>query len=382
MSDPILLKFAAGALRADDPGGIRVSWHVSSQEHGEGSLDEFASAYAGAAVTLVFSVEDFLLTSVALSRRQARHLNKVLPYLLEEQLIGDPENLWFSVGALSDGNYPALVCDRGGLVSLLARTNQLGLRVKHAAVDADLLRDRAPLRVLGEPQLLVIKADQAVSLPGDQLEALWEALELDSDAFATLDEEALWPALREGLETSHIELLHDELKPKSQRRANVARVPDVWRRFAMAASVMLVIGWTVAWLQAWQYSRLADQARSQAGALYQQLFPGDRATPRLSAQFSSRLAQLGAGGGGSGLFLSLMAPVTESLAGLKTEGVEPRRILFDERDNSLVLDLEAKNYEGLESLRTALVDAGLVAEIANFRNQGERVAARMKVNAS
>lgn len=382
MSDPILLKFAAGALRSDDPGHIRVSWHVSPQEQGEGSLDEFGSAFAGAAVTLVFSVDDFLLTSVALSRRQARHLNKVLPYLLEEQLIGDPENLWFSVGALSDGHYPVLVCDRGGLVSLLARLDQLGLRAKHATVDADLLRGRAPLRVLGEPQLLVIKADQAVSLPGEQLETLWEALDLDRDVFETLEADALWPALRDGLEKPHIALLHDELKPKSQRRTSVARVPDVWRRFAVAASVMLAIGWTLAWLQAWQYNRLADQARTQAGVLYQQLFPGDRATAKLSAQFTNRLTQLGAGGGGSGLFLSLMAPVAESLAGLKAEGVEPRRILFDERDNSLVLDLEAKSYEGLESLRTALVDAGLVAEIANFRNQGERVAARMKVNAS
>lgn len=382
MSDPILLKFAEGALRADDPGSLRVSWHVSPQEQGEGSLSEFASTFPGATVTLVMSVGDFLLTSVALSRRQARHLNKVLPYLLEEQLIGDPESLWFSVGPLSDGHYPALVCDRAGLVSLLAQLEQLGLRVKHASVDADLLRDRAPLRVLSEPQLLIVQADQALSLPGEQLEALWDTLELDRDAFATLDPDALWPALRQGLDTAHIELLHDELKPKSQRRTNVTRVPDAWRRFAVAASVMLVIGWALAWLQAWQYGRLADQARAEAAGLYQQLFPGDRATPGLAAQFKGRLAQLGAGGGGSGLFLVLMAPVAESLAGLKADGVEPRRILFDERDNSLVLDLEAKSYEGLESLRTALGDAGLVAEIANFRNQGERVAARMKVNAS
>lgn len=382
MSDPILLKFAAGALRSDDPGEIRVCWHASPQEQGEGSLAEFATAFTGAAVTLVFSVEDFLLTSVALSRRQARHLNKVLPYLLEEQLIGDPETLWFSVGNLSGGHYPALVCDRHGLVSLLARLGQLGLSVKSAAVDADLLRSRAPLRVLDEPQLLIVQPDQAISLPGDQLDALWEALGLDPDAFETIDRTALWPALRAGLDSARIELLHDELKPKSRRRSSVARVPDAWRRFAVAASVTLAIGWTVAWLQAWQYGRLADQARDQAGTLYQQLFPGDRATARLSAQFRNRLVQLGAGGGGSGLFLSLMAPVAESLASLKTQGVEPRRILFDERDNSLVLDLEAKNYEGLESLRTALVNAGLAAEIANFRNQGERVAARMKVNAS
>ncbi|UWN52260.1 hypothetical protein ASALC70_04504 [Alcanivorax sp. ALC70] len=42
-----------------------------------------------------------LLTGVTLSRKQARHLQRVLPYLLEEQLLEPPEALWFATARRS-----------------------------------------------------------------------------------------------------------------------------------------------------------------------------------------------------------------------------------------------------------------------------------------
>ncbi len=46
------------------------------------------------------------------------------------------------------------------------------------------------------------------------------------------------------------------------------------------------------------------------------------------------------------------------------------------------MDVKAKGYDSLESLRAALTEGGLQAETATARNEGEGVKARMRVGMS
>lgn len=381
MPEPILLRLPPGALRVDEPASLPVTWHLPGDSIGQGSLSDFLQAHPGASVGLLFSIADFLLTRVTLNRKQARHLHKVVPYLLEEQLIGDPEGLWFSAGAVENGHYPVLVGDRAGLERVKRYCEDGGLVVVGAAVDAELLRADAPVIAEGDSLLVVADTFQAVAVPAAQRDVLLPLLQIDLANFSTLDTSALWPHWRQAWR-KRIELLHSSLKPKSAKKQSTGRLPPGWRQFAIAATVLLTLAWSLAWLQAWQYGRLASQTLAEAGQRYERLFPGDRATATLGRQFRTRLEQSGGGSVGGSAFLRLMTPVAQSLASMQSTGVAPKRILFEERDATLMLDLEAKSYEGLEAVRAALIEAGLQAEIANFRNQGEQVAARMKVNAS
>ncbi|MFC6330810.1 GspL/Epsl periplasmic domain-containing protein, partial [Alloalcanivorax gelatiniphagus] len=119
-----------------------------------------------------------------------------------------------------------------------------------------------------------------------------------------------------------------------------------------------------------------DQAFADAAQLYQSLFPGDRATSGLRRQFEARLARLGAGEAGGSTLFAVLPAVATTLSGSE---VEPKRIQFDQRDGSLVLDLGAKEYDQVEKLQTALQQKGVRATIANYRNGASGVTARVKV---
>ncbi len=59
------------------------------------SLRDALAQSAGQTLHVIISVAFARLTHVSLTRKQARHLQRVLPYLLEEQMLDSPESLWF-----------------------------------------------------------------------------------------------------------------------------------------------------------------------------------------------------------------------------------------------------------------------------------------------
>ena len=131
------------------------------------------------------------------------------------------------------------------------------------------------------------------------------------------------------------------------------------------------------WAQQWRYQKAADETFAQAAELYQSLFPGDRATSGLRRQFQARLARLGGDGDGGGGTLFRVLPAVAST--LSQSEVEPKRLQFDQRDGSLLLDLGAKEYNQVEKLQGALNEKGVRATIANYRNGATGVTARVKV---
>src|SRR5690606_24956233 len=117
---------------------------------------------------------------------------------------------------------------------------------------------------------------------------------------------------------------------------------------------------------------------AEAVALYQELFPGASRPQLLQREFRTQLERLGGGGGGAD-FLTLMAPVGEIIGGATDQGVTPRRVQFDERENILMVDITAKDFSALESLREKMQSVGLSAEIGTARSEASGVTARMRV---
>ena len=118
MADSALIYLAPGAFQ-DALVDARVLFQESRADSPrQGRLGEALEALSGRAVNLVVTSAEALLTSVTLSRKQARHLQRVLPYLLEEQLLEAPEQLWFASGKAEHGRYPVAVINRPNLCLL------------------------------------------------------------------------------------------------------------------------------------------------------------------------------------------------------------------------------------------------------------------------
>lgn len=376
MSEIRILRLAPGCLRTA-PAQIRVRWEHDGDPR-TGTLPQALDALAGQSVALVLPVSDVLLTRVSVTRKQARHLHKILPYLLEERLAVEPESQWYAAGKPVQGRYPVIVAPAEPVRVLRDWLLEQGVDVAGAAVDAQLLADLAPALVSDDEQLLLIDPEQEpLCVPRAERDAYLAALGRDANDFDEVSGDQLATHFAQRW-ASRVELFQGELRIEKQRPRRLDAVPVAWRQAAAVVLVMVLAAWALAWLQAWQYHRLATEIREQNAALYQQLFPGDRATARLTQQFRSRLAQLG-GGGATDQFVALMGPVGAALAAQRGDGMTPKRLLYEQRDGTLLLDVEAGNYEQLESLKGLISEKGFDVELANFRNQGERVAARIKV---
>ncbi len=377
MADPTLIWLGPGALSGAQTDALTVRWSGADGTVRLGSLTDAAEQISGP-VRLVLSVADVLLTEVVLNRRQARHLQRVLPWMLEDQLIGLPEQFWFASGRPANGRYPVVACDREALLRLLQVCAELSLKVAGVAVDAQLLVELSPCRLTVEGQTLIL-ADNSQGLAvteaeAEQVLAVLGLAELeDKSRPATELMAVMRAAIQHGRQ---VELLQGDLRPVEQ--GSGPQLSGRWRQLLVLAAACIALVAVLMGGQIWRYQTAADQQLAQAASLYNQLFPGDSAQPGyLENQFRSRLGRLG--GSASGGFLGLMIPVGESLAGQHGAGLSARRIQYDERDNSLTLDVEAGSYDSLEVLRGRISEGGLQAEIANYRSQGESVTARLRV---
>jgi len=380
LADTTLLWLAPGALQTEN-----LAAHAASCYRGagvaQGSVADLLKEAAAPSLTVVLSAADALVTEAELTRKQARHLAKILPFLLEDQLIDAPDSLWFASGKAVSGVYPVVACDREGLDRLVAAFDALGTAVTSLVVDGQLLaqpQDQPPVMVRHQGyELLLPVAGQALVVPEADAAATLALLDIDVESVRVEAAPDLLQQMPQVFAKGrYAELLHSALRPKQERSRG--GVSSGWQQSAwlVAASVALVAMLLAG--QAYYYEGEAQRSRAQAASLYNELFPGDQATAVLESQFRNRLARLGAGGGGAG-FLSLMLPVGETLRGQSSNGLAARRIQYDERESALTLDVSARDYESLEALRERIGQRGLQAEIANFRSQGDAVTARLRV---
>lgn len=377
MAEPTLIWLAAGSLSAMSADDIRVRWQDSAGEVVAGTLAEVAAHCGPQGIRLVLSVADVLVTDVVLNRKQARHLQRVLPWLLEDQLIDAPDRLWFASGKPVSGHYPVVACDRANLQHLQDLCAELGIWLRGVSVDVQLLATLAPALIpLDHHWLVITENHQGLMIPDHDRQALLAVLGLEALPEQQLSLSELFQVMVASVRSGrHLELLQGELRPSEQ--GSGPRLSDSWRRVIVLAVASIVLVGILMVAQTWRYSAAAEQHWQQAATLYNQLFPGDRAQALLETQFRNRLSQLG--GASQGGFMALMVPVGESLAGRHNNGMSAKRIQYDERDNALTVDIEAADYDSLEALRSKISDGGLNAEIANYRSQGETVTARLRV---
>ena len=386
--DTCVILLPPGAPEPDAPGTTACVWQCGPDQPVEqGSLEEAAgqARQARLRVEVVFSASEAVVDRISLTRRQAKHLRRILPYLLEERLLDPPEDLWFSHGKGSRGQFPVVACRRDRLEALRRFFEENGAMLQGVRVDAELLLEQAPLRMEypGRDESLLLLDEHPLVAPRDQMGTVLEAAGHDPEMQPETvldDQDRLFEALRTALARNRgINLLHSELRPRNLPSTGSSNDwKQQWKPVAgLAASILLVV-WALLLVQQWQYRQAAEQTREQAEALYLELFPGDRVAS-LSRQFQARINELERGGGGGSGFLAILGPLGEALAGAPEQGVDIRRIHYEQREGHIQLDLGADNFDQLQQIRERIRDQGLNAEITEGRSRDDGVTARMRV---
>ncbi|OGI42065.1 MAG: type II secretion system protein GspL [Candidatus Muproteobacteria bacterium RBG_16_64_11] len=339
------------------------------------------------------------MTRVNLPTRQRAKILQALPFALEDQLLGEPETLYFSYRNLPDGSLAVAVTAQERFQGWLAAFKAAGLHlvglcpvtlrppleegcwsigfdaeevyvrsgelagfacpVSLAAPPAVL---RAALREAGEqgraPRELI-----AYNPPAQFSSAAWsEALGLP---VSVREQPAAGPA--------PFNLLQREFAPSGELRESLR---------AMRPAAIMLGAWLIAAvaLNLWQWWSLAsDQraARAEMTELFQKSFPEAKTVVDPGLQMERNLAILQANSGmvAPSDMLSLLNKTSQILQG--NPQTKLRGLQYG--DGALTLDLNFPDFKVMETMKNALAGRGLQVEILSANSRGTGVDTRLRL---
>ncbi len=329
---------------------------------------------------------------------EKKHLSKSLPFMLEEQVAADVDNLHFAYCPLEEGDYAvaitaqermddwqALLADLPGIQSWLPEPLLLPWQAGEwcLVIEGEVAivrfgrcggftveRDLASAMLEGvagehgEPQAIVIYGsdqDADTTLVPERLQELvqWRRGNLCAALMLSDSGEV------------NLNLLQGEYAP----RLPLGRWWRQWRAVAAAFGVAVVLHMAATYAD---YRQLTQQNLALRGAVeqsYRKAFPKG-AVVDAEKQLRRQLDALGGSGQGSG-FVSLMERVGGAISA--SPGTRIATINYSDKDDEMRLNITAADFEGVERLRSRIDDAGLEAVMESSSQRGERVSARLRV---
>ncbi len=386
--------------------GDRLAWYPPGAADGPHWLDSDAERAALSAAiaqrrqAAIFAVpgEDLRLLRLEVSAEERRHIDKSLPFMLEEELAEDVAELHFARLPLGKQDYAVAVCSR-----------------KHMQGYAELLADLPPVNQwLPEPLLLpwregewcvVLEDGHAIVRHGrcegfsaerDLLPVMLAAMEQSAGAPSAIvvygqrqeEDLALLPEslahlaqwrrggfYEAGLVAENPEPALNLRQGEFAQRLPLERWWRTWRVAAMLFGVAVLVHLLASWMDLRQLEARNLELRGALEQSYRRVIPRGM-VPQPEQQLRRQLAELSGGGQGSD-FVSLLASVGAVIG--DNPGTSLVSINYNDRAAEMRLNILAKDYEAVEHIRAGFSSGGLQATLENSSAQGDQVRARLRV---
>jgi general secretion pathway protein L len=369
-----------------------------------------------------------LLTKVRIPTKQLRHIKQALPYMVEEMIADNIEEVHLALpaGKLDwDGEVPVAVVRHHLLINWLDQLFHHGIKPDFLGPDTlampwrehsrsyfavpaqselnagtDNIRvlyrddrycgqvvalDNLPVLLAAQPAELVdgvghlaaltryvasggADVAAAVQQMSAQLQKVSDG-DIDVAPFVESSAEVLAAtAVREREQV--INLLQGGYRV--QRRNHN---PQIWSRVASVAAIGLVVYALVAGGSGWYFSSRAQQTEAQSLALYRELFPGERRVVSPKKQMANHLR-----GSGQAVAESLLPLLAKAAAGF---GVDDKtridELRFNQQQKNLQVQLRTPSLEVLEQIKKRLDASGLNVDIGSAVEQGNTTVGRMQI---
>lgn len=349
---------------------------IASGELADRSALPELSTYADNRRTIVLvSAQSLVLTDVEVPAGASRQFEAMLPYVLEDELAQDVEQLHFVVLSKADGRAQVCAVERQFLQTTLNELRELGCQVHQVLPDVLALPNTDGISAVElNGQWLLKKSDYS----GMSIEADWLNLIAQSDwvkqeddfltltAYSALPELALreeqnWhngepklvmQLLAEQAVTSKVNLLTGSFKPKS----SFSRHWKVWQKVAIAAVFLMAVIVVDNVLKVQRYETQAAAYRAESERIFRQSLPGKTKIPTVSylKREMEREASRLSGGADSNALLPLMVKLPPLLK--QVPGLNLTSFKFDERRNEVRLQAQSKDFQTFEKAAALLND--------------------------
>ncbi|WP_105166940.1 type II secretion system protein GspL [Pseudoalteromonas sp. T1lg23B] len=358
-------------------------------------LPQLSEKAANREVTLLLSASQVQLKSVPLPAKWNRKLEQALPFMLEEQIACDIDELFIAIGQpVLKGEQHSIevaICNKDWLQDWLALFKE---------------HDIEPSRVLPDALLLPEQQDQALSMIelGQQwlcrlgqwhisaIEKTWGADYL----YALQPSKIVHYSPADGL---------PEIAPKEAKEAEYdlplalfAKQLDKvsfnlrqgvfaakkkqpqwwkdWRSGLLAAGIAVGCFVIVKGTQLIMLQKQADEFKAQAVATYQQAFPGKVVRPHLLRnQIKNDLDSLN--GSEHGGFLELTNHLVAVYS--EVENFTPETLRYDRRRNELRIRARADGFQVFGQVKAILEQRGLDVQQGSLNNDGDVVIGEIRL---
>jgi general secretion pathway protein L len=391
-------------IRIDQSAKQAIHWLIYSAEQqiiasGEykklSDLAQLTEKAQGRETTVLLSAAVVQLKTIELPTKWNRKLEQALPFMLEEQLACDVDDVFIAIGEPgSKDDKPTIniaLCDRDVLAELVALFDEHQIPVKHILPDALLLPEQADDEVavieldgqwlcrLGQWHGCVIEP----SWGADYLHALAPKLITHFSPADALPEVA--PKIAKEAEYElPLALLAKNLgnTPFNLRQGLFAPKKSTpqwwkdWRSGLIAASVALVGFVTVQGLQIVQLQNQADQFKAEAIDTYKKAFPNRKVREALlRKQIESELRAISATKQGG--FLDLTDKFVSVYSQVKD--FQPETLRYDHKRNELRIRVKAKDFQVFGQVKTILEQKGLTVQQGSLNNDGDAVIGEIRL---
>ena len=348
---------------------------------------------------------DVLLTQLTVPTKSPRAMRAAVPYMLEDELASDVEQLFFAYANFGD--------DDAGHNCFVAVVAHAQMQFWLACLqDADIKASTLQVDILAMPlissQWSAIAVHSASKSSGHSQiivrQGKWQGFVLDAEAWQfvaqnlpvmigddeqneqpiitaysalpdsehltlqRVDEELPLALLAQHCHESKFNLLQGQYKIKEQH-SNVL-THWLWAAGIAACALLLNVGYKNA--QLWQLTAQQAQVETQIIAHYKKAFPQAKKVRlgTIKSQLNRKIAQLG-GASDSGGFLAMLAKVQPAFA--KVPELKPESLKFDGKRQELRLQAIASDYQHFERFKNALNSASLKVKQGAQNNQGEKI---------
>lgn len=361
---------------------------ASGELANESELETLQSYAQQRSVILLLSATDVALNRVEIPKGASRQFESMLPFLLEDELAQDVDDLHFTILSKKGDEAWVSAVALDWFEQILEKCRALGFDVKKVIPDVLALpthEDGLSAVQLGSEWLVKKGSDLGAVVPSD-----WLALTAQSDWIKSDDEylplQAYTPlpelSLAEGQEwqnapaelpmqllatqaiSSKVNLLTGAFKQSS----SIMKHWKVWQKAAIAAGVLLVVLMGQYVLEIQRYESQATVYRAESERIFRDLTGKSRipTTSYLRREMESEIARL-SGGAGEDSLLNWFSNLSSSL-GAKPD-IQMQSLRFDANRGEVRLVAQGADFQSFEKARVALAERFEVEQGPLNRNQ-------------
>ncbi len=352
--------------------------------------------------------EQVILTEVTVPTSNRQRQAQAVPYLLEDLLADDVEQLHFALGSYRDGKVVVATVAHEQMQRWMGRLAEAGIQTKFMVPDVlalpfseemwsvlltgDIAKVRTGLQsgFSCDAENLPVLLEQALEHAEDNRPQRLQITDCRDDKSVTL-ENILPPGVEYEIadcDKGFLSLFAQGYRDESIRTINLLqgqysqreRLSKLWRPWRPAAALLVALLVVQGVMASVEYRRLSaekEQLKKQVEEHFRQGFPEIKriVNPRLQAERSLKSLRVQGGGAGFLVLLQDTGPVLQSLSDVRLQGISYK-------EGKLILGIQLKNLQQLDELEQKLKQKpSLAVEVLSASSRNKHVEARIRIGA-